>query len=104
MMVPGAGYPAVDDSASETFGLGFSRQFAQTYDRARRLILHPVRLDADDHSEDRMFWKAYAKADAMSHSGEEVLTMPVTFEIYPDESKPDAIALMCHGDYTQYES
>lgn len=60
--------------------------------------LHPVALDASDKSEDFTFWKAQANLDTLNFSGENRSLIPVTFSIYPDESKPAGIQFFMIGD------
>jgi hypothetical protein len=97
---PGSAYPV---AGSPVYGIGTSKQFTQTYSQAKKLRLHPIRLDDADKSADRVFWKAYPNLDTVSHSGEEMLMIPLTFAIFPDFSKPDEINIVVEGDYEQFE-
>lgn len=48
-------------SSTEVFGFGTSRQFKQTFSRAKKLVFHPKVLASNDYSRDWCFWKAMAK-------------------------------------------
>lgn len=89
-------------SATEVFGWGISRQFKQSHERARKLVLHPKVLPESNYSRDLCFWKAFAMPESLSFSGEEILTLPVNFMCYLDSSKPSAIQKFCYGDHTQF--
>lgn len=88
-------------SSTEVFGFGSSRQFKQTFERAKKLVLHPKVLAASDYSRDWCFWKAIAMPESLALSGEEIMTIPVTFMIYLDTTKHAAIQKFCYGDHTQ---
>lgn len=88
-------------SASEVFGWGTSRQFKQTNARARKLVLHPAVLPSSNKSRDVTLWKAFPKVNSLTFSGENVLTIPVEFSVYPDYSKQDKIRLCVVGDSSQ---
>jgi hypothetical protein len=60
--------------------------------------MHPVELDAADKSEDWNFWNAELSIDSFTFSGESVNTIPATFNIFPDDSKPKAIGFFMIGD------
>lgn len=101
---PGGAHTPAGASGTEVFGLGSSRQFFQTIDQSKKLRLHPIRLDETDYSQDRTFWLAYPNLDTISHSGEEILMLPVTFKIFPDFTKPAQVNMMCIGDFSQLEA
>lgn len=88
-------------SSTEVFGFGSSRQFKQTYERAKKLVLHPKVLASSDYSRDHCFWKVIASPDSLAFSGEEIMTVPVTFMVYLDTTKKAAIQKYCYGDHTQ---
>jgi hypothetical protein len=88
--------------AAEVFGYGQSRLFKQSIDRSKKLILHPKVLGTYDKSRDLCFWKACAMPESLSFSGEEILTCPVSFMVYLDESKPSPIQKFCYGDHSQF--
>lgn len=87
---------------TEVFGWGKSRQGSNTVVQARRLVLHPVRLDTSDLTEDLCFWKAYAMPESIVYSGENAKVLSMSFKCYLDEEKPDAIELFAIGDWSQY--
>lgn len=60
--------------------------------------LHPVALDASDKSEDWNVWKGELSLDTFTFSGESVSTIPVSLNIFPDESKPKSIQFFMIGD------
>jgi hypothetical protein len=60
--------------------------------------MHPVALQASDKSEDFNFWSCEISLETFTFSGEEVSTVPATFNIYPDESKPKSIQFFMVGD------
>lgn len=97
---PGGEHTPTGTSGTQLFGYGQGRQFTQTYSQANRLRLHPVALTDTDYSEDVTFWLAYPQFESIKHSGENILMVPVTFTVYRDTSKPDAINKFAIGDAT----
>lgn len=109
-VMPGAVADAVDGSASGigvtvntqgvngTSGWGSSQDFTQTLSDARKLVLHPVVLDATDLSRDWAFFKTYPVLGSITHSGESPMVVNVTFRCYPDTSKAAGIRLFNYGD------
>lgn len=65
-----------------------------------QIYLHPVEpeLGAASLSEDWTIWKAELSLDTFTFSGENVSTIPATFNIYPDETKPAGIQFFMIGD------
>ena len=63
-----------------------------------QIEMHPVSLDASDKGEDYNFWLAELAFDTFTFSGENVSTVPATFSIYPDESKPKNLQFFMIGD------
>ncbi|HEY9705631.1 MAG TPA: hypothetical protein V6C58_24545 [Allocoleopsis sp.] len=59
---------------------------------------HPVDKDATDKSEDWTFWKGELSLETFTFSGENVSTIPATFNIFPDETKPKGIQFFMIGD------
>lgn len=88
-------------SATEGFGFGTSRQFKQTFGRAKKLIFHPKVLASNDYSRDWCFWKAIAMPESLAFSGEEIMNIPVTFMVYIDTTKSDKASKFYYGDHTQ---
>jgi hypothetical protein len=62
------------------------------------VVFHPVDKDSSDKSEDWTFWTAELSLDTFTFSGENVSTIPATFNIYPDETKPKGIQFFMVGD------
>ncbi len=90
-----------EPGASELFGWGTAKQFTGTFADAKRLVLHPIHM-GESKAEDWNFWKAYPLLNgALTFSGEEAQTIPLTFRIYMDASKPSAINLFAIGDGDQ---
>jgi hypothetical protein len=87
--------------ATELTGFGQFKNFSNTLAFSQRLVLHPVNKLPGDKSEDVCFWKAFPMMESISFSGEDLLTIPLTFKSYPDLSKPDTIQHFCVGDWTQ---
>lgn len=88
-------------SATEVFGWGTSRMFKQTFARARKLVLHPIALPASNMSRDLTIWKAFPKVTGLTFSGENVMMIPVEFNVYPDYTKDSKINMVCYGDGSQ---
>jgi hypothetical protein len=88
-------------SSTEVFGYGTSRQFKQTMDRARKLVLHPIALPAANLSRDVTIWKAFPKLKELKFSGENILVIPVEFAVYADYTKDSKINKCVYGDSTQ---
>lgn len=105
MIATGEGDAMIPDgtgvSSTEVFGWGTSRQFKQTQERARKLVLHPIALPASNMSRDITIWKAYPKVASLTFSGENVMMIPVDFSIYPDYSKQDKVRMCVFGDASQ---
>lgn len=88
-------------SSTEVWGMGTSRQFKQTYGRAKKLVFHPKVLATTDYSRDWCFWKAIASPESLALSGEEIMNIPVNFMIYIDTTKHPSISKFAYGDHTQ---
>lgn len=97
----GGSYIPAGADGTELYGLGQYKNFSNTLAYSSRLVLHPVRLPSTDRSEDVCFWKAFPMLDAMTFSGENILTIPVTFKPYPDSSKPEQVQHVAFGDWKQ---
>ena len=82
-------------------GYGTSRLYNNLFDLGGKLILHPIRLDASDRSEDVVFWRSAPKPSSISYSGTDQQGMEVTFVAYNDTSKPASISLFAQGDWQQ---
>ena len=88
-------------SSTEVLGYGTSRQFKQNVGRARKLVLHPTVLPASNLSRDVSFWKAFPKLNEIIFSGENIMTLPVEFMIYPDYTRDSKCNMFVYGDSTQ---
>lgn len=97
----GASLTPAGVGATEVSGWGSSQDFTPMTDDAKKLVLHPVVLDAADKARDFAFWKAYPMLESINFSGENPSVVPVTFKVFPDLAKPAAIRLFVQGDHTQ---
>lgn len=97
----GGTYVPEGADATELTGFGQYKNFSNTLAFSQRLVLHPVNKLSGDKSEDICFWKAFPMMESLTFSGEDLLTIPLTFKSYPDLSKPDTIQHFCVGDWTQ---
>lgn len=66
-----------------------------------KCILHPVRLDTADKTNDYAFWQVTVALDKLTFSGEEVITLPVVIKSYQDCDKPKAVNIWSYGDWSQ---
>lgn len=66
-----------------------------------RVVLHPVRLDLADKTNDYAFWKCTIALDSVSFSGEKILTLPVKIKAFQDCDKPVAVNIWSYGDWSQ---
>jgi hypothetical protein len=96
----GGSYIPVGASSTEVAGMGTSKLFKNTYAAAMKVTLHPKRLPTGDKTEDWTFWKAYSQLESLVFSGENIMTVPVTFNCYPDSTKHAAIQYFAYGDTT----
>lgn len=88
-------------SSTEVFGLGLNRQFKQTADRARKIVLHPKVLASTNHSRDLTIWKAFPSLETLNFSGENIFMIPMEVKVYNDFAKDQRISKICYGDSTQ---
>ena len=82
-------------------GLGESKLFQNLFDLGGKLILHPIRLDASDRSEDVIFWRSAPKPSTIAYDGLNQQGLGVEFVAYLDRSKPAEINIFAQGDWTQ---
>jgi hypothetical protein len=80
-------------------GFGSKGQFSSP--QYARVVMHPVRLQAADKTNDLCFWKCLINMDSITPSGENVITLPVTVKAFKDCDKPDGINIGVYGDWTQ---
>lgn len=99
----GGTHTPTGSGATEVFGIGSSKNFQNVYQFAKRLRFHPVSRPESDHSEDWTFWKAYPRMEEINFSGSEFVSIPLTFRIFEDPSKPAGVNKLCIGDSTQSE-
>jgi hypothetical protein len=83
-------------------GWGKSQDFTSMLGDAGKLVLHPVANDDAVYTGDLNFWKAYPMLSSIVQSGENPKTVAITFKIFPDMTKPDAIRLFAFGDGSGY--
>lgn len=82
-------------------GFGESRLYSSFFDLGGELVLHPIKFDASDKSNDITLFKSVPKPASYNYSGEEASSMEVTFTALLDGEVKDAINLMAFGDSSQ---
>ena len=87
--------------ATELLGTGPASVGRNLFNDAQQLTLVPVANASGDFKNSWKFWKAIGLFDKISFSGEEVLSIPLKFSVFPDSTKPAAIGTLCIGDFTQ---
>lgn len=97
----GGSFTPVGANGSSVFGWGLGKDFQQTYAQASKLRFHPQVLPSGDKSRDITFHKAYPMLEGITFSGEDILTLPVNFKVYPDTSLNGAVELFVVGDGSQ---
>lgn len=95
----GASFTPAGAGATEVFGLGQSKLFTQQ--ETKKLVMHPKVLGAADKSRDLTFWKVALNFESVSFSPEEIMMVPVTAQVFPDETKNSRINKVVIGDGTQ---
>lgn len=98
---PGGSLTPAGAGGTEVVGMGTYKDFTQTYNQAKKLYLHPAALSASDKTRDYTFHKAYPILDSIAFSGENKLTVPVTFKCYPKESLNNRVEYFAFGDGSQ---
>lgn len=86
---------------TELTGFGQYKNFTNSTKYAARLVLHPANKLEADKSEDVCFWLAFPMLESITFSGENIQTIPLTFKVYPDLNKDQAIQHFAVGDWTQ---
>lgn len=89
------------EGGTEVYGMGTFKNFENMFKFASKLRLHPARLLAGDLSEDWTFHKAIPKMTGVTFSGENPFTLPLTFQVFPDESKNARVNYFSIGDGSQ---
>ncbi len=84
--------------ASDLVGWGKTKDFTSMLGDSQGLVLHPVVRSDVDKTADLNFWKAYPMIGSITNSGEKEKSVKVTFKIFPDASKDDAVRLFGYGD------
>lgn len=97
-----AGGVYTPSGGTEVMGWGTASLGANTIIKSRRLVLHPVSAGSSK-AKDICFWKAYAKPDTLTISGENPKTLGLTFSVYRDDTKPEAVNQFVFGDWSQAE-
>lgn len=96
-----ATYTPVGATPTELVGWGTYGNFENLFNKASRLRLHPMKLDASDKTEDWTFMKAYAHPTTITFSGEEIFTIPLTFSCWLDKTLNSRIQYFAKGDSSQ---
>ena len=78
-------------------GWGSAKDFTSQYADSDILVLHPVALAAADQSRDLCVWKAYPMLSSILYSGENPMTVAVTFKAFPDCSRPATSDFYVYG-------
>jgi hypothetical protein len=96
-------YPIID-GAKLAWGLG-SRSL-DMFDSSVELILHPVGVDADDFSNDIMFWQAVPDLSQVQIMGKRdgARSIVVPFRILPNEDVSADLTYGLFGDHSAVES
>lgn len=87
---------AVGADKSRIFGFGTSiigSAIPKLYVR-----FHPVALDLSNKSEDWNIWQTSINIESFTFAAEDVATIPVSFSVYPDDTKNKSINLIMIGD------
>lgn len=87
-------------SGTEVMGWGTASIGQNVIIKARRLVLHPV-AQGSSKTRDLCFWKAYALPDTLTISGENPKTLGLSFKVYRDDAKPEAVNQFVFGDWSQ---
>lgn len=91
----------VEGSSSDVVGMGESKLFNNLSSYDGMLILHPIRLEANDRSADWVFWRSVPLVSETSFSGTEPQTLAVEFKAYLDSRINSKVNLAARGDWTQ---
>lgn len=91
----------IPNAGSELFGMGTHKNFANMFNFATKLRLHPASLALSDKSRDLTFHKAIPNLTGITFSGENVLTLPVTFKVFPAAGVNKRVNYFSYGDSSQ---
>lgn len=97
----GGSFTPVGASGTSVFGWGLGKDFQNTYSQASKLRFHPQALPSGDKTRDITMHKAYPMLEGITFSGEDILTLPVTFKVYPNTSLKGAVSYFAVGDGSQ---
>ncbi len=97
----GGSFTPIGAGPTEVIGMGQYKNFTQTLNQSKKLVLHPVVLGSSDHTRDYTFHLCYAMLDKLTFSGEKIFDVPVTFKCYPKQSLNDRVEYFSFGDGTQ---
>jgi len=87
-------------AGTKVIGFGKDKQFQSLLALAQELRFSPV--GALDNTNDFVFWKAIPIMESVTRSGENPEVASVTFRVYPDATKQDAINIVkIYGDDSQ---
>lgn len=94
----GTFYPVATSSTAliggGTAGLFGSPKFVQ-------VVLHPIRLNIADKTNDYYFPKATLDLDSITFSGENLMVVPVNMKAFLDDTKQGAVNVWAYGDWSQ---
>jgi len=83
-------------------GFGTTKNFKSSFESAGRVVLHPLRLDASDRTEDVTFWKTLPMPSSINYDGSDTKALSITFNALVDENRPSEISVFAVGDSAQY--
>jgi len=97
----GNSFTPVGTGPTQVTGMGRDRDFTQVLLQAKKLVLHPKVLGSSDKSRDLTFHQVYPMLDSIPFSGENILTVPVTFKAFPKTTLNDRVEYYTLGDGSQ---
>lgn len=86
---------------TELIGIGESKLYKNAIDYSGKLIMHPIRVDIADKSEDIIIWKCAPMPQDLNYSGTDQQVLNCTFKAYLDQNVISSINLLAFGDHTQ---
>lgn len=94
----GTFYPV---ATSSTAGIGGGSKGLFGSPKFVQVVLHPVRLNIADKTNDYCFWKCTMDLDSVAFSGENILTVPVNVKSFEADEKRPEIDVWMYGDWSQ---
>lgn len=94
----GTFYPV---ATSSTAGIGGGSKGLFGSPKFVQVVLHPVRLNVADKTNDYCFWKCTLDLDSVTFSGENILTVPVNVKAFEDDDKRPEVDVWMYGDWSQ---